>query len=175
MYLDLLEGRGINIKELAAEYLGKKLHQPKNMMYVKMMNSGKSDDIYYFDVTSITKDNRLETMRHCFNDFGYANSYEVGDVLQGYFDPEWFSIVYREVKALFPTTADECIDKARVVLASSKDNEEAECRSEYMEECKKAQEKLDEKISVLRNNYNSNFSLLNDLYISFLSESKHQM
>ena len=51
MYLELLDNRGVDIKELAAEYLGKKLKQPKNMMYVKMMNSGKSEDIYYYDVS----------------------------------------------------------------------------------------------------------------------------
>ena len=101
MYLELLESRGVDIKELAAEYLSKKLQQPKSFMYIRMSNCNKIDDLYCYEVVSSKRD-RLETTRHCFNDFGYINSYEDGEVLQGDFDPEWFLIVYREVKNLFP-------------------------------------------------------------------------
>lgn len=171
MYLELLDNRGVDIKELAAEYLGKKLKQPKNMMYVKMMNSGKSEDIYYYDVTT-PKDFRLETTRHCFDDFGYMNSYEDGEVLQGDFDPEWFLLVYREIKKLFAKDSEEYLDKARATLKASKDIEEAQYHAEYMEECKKAEEKLDEKVQTLQTNYNNNILLLNNLDKRLLEEQQ---
>ena len=104
MYLEILEKKGVKIKDLAVKRLARKLHQPRSMTEALITKEVKGDKLYQYLTMEYTF-NGIKDIVNNFTDYDYfVNENEEKEFFE--IDREWVSIVYSELSKVAKEEAE---------------------------------------------------------------------
>lgn len=179
MYLDLLESRGIKVKELASGYLSKKYNQPKSVMFSKITKETNEQGVFSFQVTDKSKGSSTSSL-HKFDDFGYQSDDCANDdkLSHGIIDLKWIRIVQLALNKISIDLSNEYFEKAQQYLeevcSTFKSFVEKEAKERYSAAVLKASNEMDrtinnmlDQINILRSEFEK-FKPSNDKELTVL-------